>query len=108
MEIEIKKNEEKINNPAKPINSFMKMLEVKSKELEKKMEKSDDLMKLSLKERLALKASQGNINDYFHAVENYSTSTLLKNNPYSLNISNDDVLNDIISFNKKENSEEKK
>ncbi len=78
-------------------NAFMKMLEVKSKELEKKVEKSDDLNKLSLKERLALKASKGTIDSFFNAMQNFSASNILKSNPYSINISNDDVINDIIN-----------
>lgn len=87
-------------------NAFMKMLEIKSKDLEKKVAHTDDVSKLSLKERLALKASKGNINDFYNAIQNFSTSDILKVNPYSREISNEEVINDLIEKGKK--STEKK
>lgn len=88
-------------NDSEKNNTFLKMLEINSKSLEQKMTNEQDISKLTLKERLALKASQGRIDEYFKAMENFSSSNILKSNPYAREISTEEVINDLLQNGKK-------
>lgn len=89
-------------------NAFLKILGVKSKEMEKTIDKKDDLLKMSLKERLSLKACNGKIDGFLNAIQNFTSSSVLKNNPYAREVSSDDVINELIGKGKNNTDEEEK
>jgi len=85
---------EKQNQISKEGESLLKILNVESSAKLKNY--SDDVTKLSLKERLALRVTQGKIDDYLKVLNQNSTSQILKGNPNSTEVDKVDVIDELL------------